>query len=495
MQPRGLLLTTLALAVVPALALAVLASTGQAAFGPALMAIAFTAIAAFCIALLWSRDLDLLAETVRRAAAQEMPPRPIPTPLAMTPTPLLPPMERLVRDIERLARQMAERSAAVERLRRADEAIVEFLPDPLIVLGADRSIRRSNAAARRAFGADIHAALRNPGLRAAIDRALRPKAGIAETGSSETGVGFGGAHTADITLPVPVARDVHAVVIPMDPPLADGGRAVVLLSDRTRERALERMRADFVANASHELRTPLASMIGFVETLLGPAADDPPAQRRFLGIMAEQGARMNRLIDDLLSLSRVELVEHQAPSAAVDLAGLLTAIAAGFEPRLKERWVTIELKCEPGLPAVLGDADQLSQVAQNLLDNAIKYGREHGTVTIEAAPAPPGPRFPSRPGVLLSVSDQGPGIDREHLPRLTERFYRVDKGRSRQAGGTGLGLAIVKHIVNRHRGQMRIDSEIGVGTVVSVWLPQALNVEAPNLGAPNVAAPIGRPLP
>jgi two-component system phosphate regulon sensor histidine kinase PhoR len=453
MRSRGLILTTSALAGVPVLAFLLLAATGEAVPGPALAAAALTLLAAFCITLLWARDLELLSETVRHAVATE----PAPMPAG---TPILPPMDRLMRDIERVARHLAERSVLVERLQRADEAIVEQLPDPLIVLGADRSIRRTNAAARSAFGADINAVLRNPGLRAAIDRAFASP-------------GIAGPHTAALTLPVPVPRDVHAVVIAMDPPLSDGGRAVVLLSDRTREQALERMRADFVANASHELRTPLASMIGFVDTLLGPAADDPPAQRRFLGIMAEQGARMNRLIDDLLSLSRIELLEHQAPSLAVDLGPLLANIAASFEPKLAERSVTLDLKLHPDLKPVLGDADQLYQVAQNLIDNAIKYGREGGTVTVEAAPAPAGTRFPSRPGMLLTVSDQGAGIAREHLPRLTERFYRVDKGRSRNVGGTGLGLAIVKHIVNRHRGQLRIESEAGTGTTISVWLPQA----------------------
>ena len=479
MRPRFLFLTVGALAGVPVVTLAVLAGAGFAQPGPALLAMAPIGLAALAVALLWGRDLELLMQAVRQAIAQEAPPHATTAPLLQIPvlqTPVLPPMDRLMRDIERLARHMAERSALVERLRRADEAIVERLPDPLIVLGADRSILRANAAARSAFGADIQAVLRNPGLRAAIDRAFSPPpAGTA------AGFAFGGPQTAAISLPVPVARDVHAVVIPMDPPLSDGGRAVVVLSDRTRERALERMRADFVANASHELRTPLASMIGFVDTLLGPAADDPPAQRRFLAIMAEQGARMNRLIDDLLSLSRIELVEHQAPSETVDLAALLNQIAAGFEPRLTERDVTIELALDPDLPPVLGDADQLSQVAQNLLDNAIKYGREHGVVRLVATRAPLGPaqtRFPARPGVLFSVADQGAGIEREHLPRLTERFYRVDKGRSRSVGGTGLGLAIVKHIVNRHRGQMQIESEAGVGTIVSIWLPLAPNSPA-----------------
>jgi two-component system phosphate regulon sensor histidine kinase PhoR len=299
--------------------------------------------------------------------------------------------------------------------------------------------------------------LRHPGLRTAIDRA------------------FAGAtpQTAELTLPVPMSRELHATVVPMDPPLADGGRAIVVLSDRTRERKVERMRADFVANASHELRTPLASLIGFIDTLRGPAADDLPAQQRFLEIMAEQAARMNRLIDDLLSLSRVELTEHQLPSEQLALAALLPRLVAGFEPRLAERSQTLDMQIADALPPVAGDADQLAQVLQNLLDNAVKYGREGGVVRLIAEPAPPGGRWPARPGVVISVADQGSGIAREHIPRLTERFYRVDKGRSRAVGGTGLGLAIVKHIVNRHRGQLLIESEIGVGTTINVWLPQA----------------------
>jgi two-component system phosphate regulon sensor histidine kinase PhoR len=268
-----------------------------------------------------------------------------------------------------------------------------------------------------------------------------------------------------------VQREVQAAVVPMDPPLADGGCTVVVLSDRSREHAIERMRADFVANASHELRTPLASLIGFVETLRGPAADDPPAQQRFLAIMAEQGARMNRLIDDLLSLSRIELTEHQTPSESVDLATLLPRLVAGYEPRLAETAARLDMQIAEELPPVQADSDQLAQVLQNLLDNAVKYGRPDGTVQLTAQPAPAGGKWPARPGVVLAVADQGAGIAREHLPRLTERFYRVDKGRSRAVGGTGLGLAIVKHIVNRHRGQLLIESEEGVGTTVSVWLP------------------------
>ncbi|HJS86603.1 MAG TPA: ATP-binding protein, partial [Acetobacteraceae bacterium] len=339
---------------------------------------------------------------------------------------------------------------------RPDGAPLEHLPDPLIVLDAARAVRRTNAAARAAFGADTGAVLRHPGLRGAIDRALA-------TGATQG---------ADLMLPAPVPREVHAAVVPLEVPLDDGGRVLVVLSDRTRERAIERMRADFVANVSHELRTPLAALVGFIETLQGPAADDPPAQRRFLAIMAEQAARMNRLIDDLLSLSRIELTEHQPPSGTVDLRNLIPPLAAAFEPRLQERAARIELDLPPDLPLVTGDADQLAQVLQNLLDNALKYGASGSTIRLEATCASGG-GWPSRPGVVIAVADQGPGIPRAHLPRLTERFYRVDKGRSRDAGGTGLGLAIVKHIVNRHRGRLLVESEEGVGTRVSVWLPRA----------------------
>ncbi|MGI4799713.1 MAG: sensor histidine kinase, partial [Janthinobacterium lividum] len=244
---------------------------------------------------------------------------------------------------------------------------------------------------------------------------------------------------------------------------------LALLSDRTRERAVERMRADFVANASHELRTPLASLIGFIETLRGPAADDPDAQHRFLGIMAEQGQRMNRLIDDLLSLSRIELTEHVAPSGLVDLAALTETIGAGLAPLFTARDVTLDSRIEPRLPRIVGDRDQLGQVLQNLLENALKYGRDGGSIHVDA-------RLVARAGIdgiAVGVRDEGDGISALHIPRLTERFYRVNTRRSRAVGGTGLGLAIVKHIVNRHRGHLRIESTEGEGTTVTVWVPAA----------------------
>jgi len=435
----------LCLAAAPVTALAVMALVGLIAPWPAIAAIVVAIASAAVFSLLWARDLDLLTASVRLIGSGDAP--------TETVSPLL--MEPLGLEIARLSRHLAARTALTEQERRADTMILERLPDALIVLRQDRTVSRRNQAAEAIFGTDLPAVLRHPELRAALDQAI---------GAGET-------KAADLTIAAPIARDLRATVVPLNPPLQDGGRAVVVLSDRTREHSAERSHADFVANVSHELRTPLASLIGFTETLLGPAEDDPPARKRFLTIMAEQGARMNRLIDDLLSLSRIEMVEHQAPSDRVDLAVLLPKIVAGYEPRLAGTRILLDI--DPETAPILGDADQIAQVSQNLLDNAVKYGKEGGTVRLTAGPAVAGQTWPARPGVVLAVADEGPGIPRADLPRVTERFYRVDKGRSRAAGGTGLGLAIVKHIASRHRGQLLIESEEGKGTTVSVWLPLA----------------------
>ena len=440
--------TAAVLAAVPLAVLLVLALAGALAYVPALCGAAVIVAGAYGLAWVWVRDLGRISYALRRATPgadrSAQPGRPV---LAAT--------AHLAQEADRLARALQAREAELDGILRAEQALVHGLPDPLIVLGPARTVQRTNASAEATFGPGIPAVLRHPGLRAAIDRAQAE----------------GQAQSAELNLSVPVSREVLATVIPLRAPLADGGRLVAVLSDRTRERAVERMRADFVANASHELRTPLASLIGFIDTLRGPAADDPPAQVRFLGIMAEQAQRMNRLIDDLLSLSRIELTEHQPPADQVDLASLVQRIAAVFEPQIKARHMTLELAIPPGLPSVPGDEDQLEQVLQNLLDNAVKYGRKAGVVRIAATPGPPGKPLPPRPGIALHISDDGQGIARAHIPRLTERFYRADKHRSRAIGGTGLGLAIVKHIVNRHRGRLAIESTEGAGTTVTVWLP------------------------
>ncbi|SDB37719.1 ATP-binding protein [Belnapia rosea] len=451
---------------VPALVLLLLLAEGELAPGPGALALLACLLAALAVAQLWIGNLARLAEALRRAAAADgrlVPP---------DNTPLLPAVAEIAEGVDRLARRLADQGELVGRLRRADEAIVERLPDPLLVLSPERRPLRANAAARALFGAagggpprdgDVAALLRHPMLAAAVDRALAERQ----------------PQTADLVLPVPVVREIAAQVIPMEPELADGGRIVIVLSDRSRERAVERMRADFVANASHELRTPLASLIGFIETLRGPAEDDPAARQRFLGIMAEQSERMRRLIDDLLGLSRIELTEHQPPTGQADVAGIARAEADALEPLFRARGVTLSAELEPGAMATPADGEQVAQVLRNLLENAVRHGREGGAVRLSVARCTGGPRLPARPGVLLTVLDDGPGIPAEHIPRLTERFYRIDRGRSRSAGGTGLGLAIVKHIVNRHRGLLLIESEPAMGACFKVWLPSGASSATP----------------
>ncbi len=439
----------LAVALVPLVALGLLVAWGGAAVIGALCAAAGVVLAAIILAWIWTGDAARLEAALRGVASGGATPLPPRSALSF--------IGRAHAEAQSLWQAMQARRAQVEMLLRSEEAIVERLPDPLIVLGPDRQLRRANRAARDAFGDEIPSVLRHPELRAAIDRALLP-------------AGRGVVQLAEMALPVPVARDVLAMVVGLENPLADGGGVLAVLADRTRERAVERTRADFVANASHELRTPLASLIGFISTLRGPAADDPPAQIRFLAIMAEQAERMSRVIDDLLSLSRIEITEHQAPNEAVDMVDLVERMMAAFEIRASTRRVRLTFTYPEPSPDVIGDPDQLEQVVQNLLDNALKYGREGGETKLSLAQAS-GPPWPNRPGLVLRVADDGPGIAREHIPRLTERFYRVDAGRSRVIGGTGLGLAIVKHIVNRHRGQLAIDSEPGHGAAFSVWLP------------------------
>jgi two-component system phosphate regulon sensor histidine kinase PhoR len=361
---------------------------------------------------------------------------------------------------ERALQEARQRESAVKAALDAERALVARLPDPLLVLRPDRSVQHMNAAARSALGPGVPSLLRHPAFRAALERAQAE----------------GEDQFAELSLPVPVARELHATVLAPAP--ESGGRLVAVLSDRTRDRAVERMRADFVANVSHELRTPLASLIGFIETLRGPAEDDPAARARFLAIMAEQSERMRRLIDDLLGLSRIELTEHQPPTGRAVPAAIARAEAEAMEPLLNSRGVRLELALDEAVAAVPADAEQVAQVVRNLLENAVRHGREGGHVQLSVARAgreatPGGHRLPARPGVLISVTDDGPGIPKAHIPRLTERFYRVDRGRARSAGGTGLGLAIVKHIVNRHRGQLLIESEEGVGSSFRVWLPAA----------------------
>ncbi|MGI3164793.1 ATP-binding protein [Pseudooceanicola sp. 200-1SW] len=254
----------------------------------------------------------------------------------------------------------------------------------------------------------------------------------------------------------------------VDTPLGQG--VVVVFQDLTMLTKAEQMRRDFVANVSHELRTPLTALIGFIETLRGPAKDDAGARERFLEIMAREAERMERLVKDLLSLSHVEGEARMRPTERVELSGLMQSVSSALAPLARDADVAIEIEAGPEEVHVQGDPDQLRQVLTNLVENAIKYGRTGKRVTLRLGQPEEMPELQGR-GVALSVTDYGAGIDEIHIPRLTERFYRVDSHRSREMGGTGLGLAIVKHIVTRHRGRMRISSTLGEGTTIRILLP------------------------
>jgi two-component system phosphate regulon sensor histidine kinase PhoR len=364
--------------------------------------------------------------------------------------------------IARFGRVWRERVRMADEKLAAAEAVIAAVPDPLILLDERRRIVRANAQAAAFIGItpeprDLAAAFRNPAVLAAADAVL----------------GGERARVVDFSLTVPVERQLRARFARIDHPSPDGAVAVLSLYDITELKRAEQMRADFIANASHELRTPLATLIGFIETLRGPARDDAEARERFLAIMHGQASRMARLVEDLMSLSRIELNEHVMPRDRVALSPLLRQIAETLELRAGERDIRICLAVPPDLPDVLGDRDELAQVFQNLIDNAIKYGRSGSEITLRAETA-------SRPNwgssssenamVCVAVCDHGEGIPHEHLPRLTERFYRVDTARSREMGGTGLGLAIVKHILNHHRGFLEVESTPGVGSVFTVFL-------------------------
>lgn len=252
--------------------------------------------------------------------------------------------------------------------------------------------------------------------------------------------------------------------------LEDGKGVLMSFQDVTPFEAAGQMRRDFVANVSHELRTPLTALAGFIETLRGPAKDDSKARERFLGIMEKETSRMNRLVRDLLSLSRVESEERIRPEVEVDITAVLEAAIVSLRPMAEESDVTLVFE-PPKEPLLIpGDSDQLQQVFSNLLENGIKYGARNEDVTIKLVKIEYEPRLQG-PALSISVADKGEGIDPHHIPRLTERFYRVDGHRSREMGGTGLGLAIVKHIVNRHRGYLKIDSNHGKGSVFTAVLP------------------------
>ena len=335
--------------------------------------------------------------------------------------------------------------------------VLERLPDPLLLVDTAGRVLFANRAMREVIGVGaerkhVSSLLRTPSVLEALAR----------TSAS------GEAATVEFTFRVPVERhyQVYTARIGSDPVVT-----TLLLHDLSAIKRAEQMRVDFIANASHELRTPLAAVTGFIETLKGPAKDDVTAREKFLGIMGVEAARMRRLIEDLLSLSRIELNEHVQPLGEVSLEAIVGEAATALAPLAQADGITISIDAAEGLPKVTGERDELIQVFQNLIHNAVKYGRDNGQVTISLRQMPAAGRRGAEALVVASVHDDGEGIPPEAIPRLTERFYRVDVKRSRERGGTGLGLAIVKHIVNRHNGRLTIESRIGEGSTFSVFLP------------------------
>lgn len=352
------------------------------------------------------------------------------------------------------ATDSGRRTRTGERLAAA-EALLANIPDPVILVDRRIVVREANPAAVALLpGLKVRSplsfALRAPDVLDGIATVLR-------TGHSLR---------VEYAERVPTERVFEVQIGPLErDPGAQG--VVLFFRDLTSARRLEHMRVDFVANASHELRTPLASLLGFIETLQGPARNDAAARERFLDIMREQAQRMRRLIDDLLSLSRIELRVHLVPETSVDFAAVVRQIVDAMAPSAKERGTVIVAEVAAPLE-VQGDRDELLRVVENLVENAVKYGDGGGRVEVGLVRVPAeGDGEVAR----LTVRDFGPGIAPEHLPRLTERFYRVDVATSREKGGTGLGLAIVKHIVAHHRGRLAIASEPGEGATFTVDIP------------------------
>lgn len=342
---------------------------------------------------------------------------------------------------------------------------LEAIPLPAVLVDQSERLIAANVASQGLLGKSLigrHFAtiLRQPGVIAAIencleDRKPRNARHLSNDGAQDT--------TYDVTLGyVPSIGAVEA------------GAVLVTFTDVSEREQAGQMRRDFVANVSHELRTPLTALVGFIETLQGPAREDSNARDRFLSIMSDEAARMNRLVGDLLTLNRVESRERQRPKERLDLALHLQSVLKTMQPLAENNSVTLNLGLPEGVEnpdayEIVGDPDQLLQVFINLVENAIKYGGDHVEVTLEFLERD---RSLRGPAVQVTVRDNGQGIDPIHLPRLTERFYRADSHRSRELGGTGLGLAIVKHIISRHRGRLRINSEKAVGSTFTVLLPR-----------------------
>jgi two-component system phosphate regulon sensor histidine kinase PhoR len=452
-NPR-LLPVVAALSTPPLSVFIVLVASGNINLGPALLGTAVTILLTGLLLRPYGTDLAEVAFYARDLGrGVEARPPALRTGLAAD----------VLAALGQLRRSWRSQTDDLAALVRFHDSLFESLPSPLFLLNRQRRIVRANSAARKVFGRqlqgrDLAALLRHPALLEATDRVLKGQSGS----------------DVEFALPGPMDRAFRAMLEPFPEAGIDGTVAILSLHDVTALKRMEQMRADFVANASHELRTPLSALLGFIETLRGSARDDAEARERFLAIMFDQASRMSRLVADLLNLSRIELNEHTRPDGLTNVAAIVHRVADGLILEAGQRDMRIELVLPEALPPVKAQEDELEQIFQNLLDNALKYGRDGSVVQVSARVTedlPIGLAASTQRAIAVAVRDQGEGIEREHLPRLTERFFRVDAARSRRLGGTGLGLAIVKHLVNRHRGLLTIDSVLGEGSVFTVYLP------------------------
>lgn len=374
--------------------------------------------------------------------------------------------------VEALAAQQSKLDAARAEQRRL-QGVLGGMVEGVLVIDAGGTVLLSNRGAEELLqlppgqdytGRPLIELTRHPDLHELVRWAVS-EGGLERDSTLEVGLGGSGSYVLQVT----------ATPVDVGP---DAGRAFILVfHDITQLKRLERMRRDFVANVSHEVRTPLAAITGYTETLLAGAVDDPQRARHFLGIIERHSERLGRLVNDLLTLSDLELGRTELRRGAVEASAVIEAAFEVLHGKAEQREVALEEVVAPGMPALDADQDRLEQAVLNLVDNAIKYTPRGGRVTVRARPLPPaevpevlrrtdGPAF-----CELVVADTGVGVPPEDLPRLTERFYRVDKARSRELGGTGLGLAIVKHIVQAHGGALQISSALGKGTTVRVVLP------------------------
>ncbi|HAI30323.1 MAG TPA: two-component sensor histidine kinase, partial [Thalassospira sp.] len=445
---RQLILTALAVAFPVAIVFIVLASMGQLGVGTAILSAVLSFVGVAAMLRIYFGDLRRVARyaTDLRDQYKGTPPQHISFSAA----------SELSSLYTQIAAAFRDRIALLEAQTSTDAEILDHLPNPVVMVNRQRVVTGFNRAANGLFhnletGRDLTRFIRDPILLDAFDDVANNR----ETMKHAEFVLASDAHR-------------HFDVLTARLPAAAGDRNFVLtFSDLTELRKLEQMRADFATDAGHELRTPLSVLLGFIETLEGPAKDDPDALNQFLPVMRDQAQRMQHLIEDLLSLARIELNEHTPPSENCNVGKIIGKVAESLAMKAQDKGMNIRVTSTLDDTDMVGEEKELTQVFVNLVENAIKYGHTNSDVevSISLAQNPPGAlaRFRHDRIMAVAIRDHSDGIAREHLPRLTERFYRVDTARSRAVGGTGLGLAIVKHLVQRHRGTMQIESEQGVG--------------------------------